>query len=80
MYSSCWKSLSIKLTAVNRIWMKIFLLVFCWLSTPIKYVVAYSHRNEVVCLLISLLRVGESIGCFAGYSAQYHILIFNLDM
>lgn len=32
MYSSCQKSLSIKLTAVNRIWMKIFLFLFCWLA------------------------------------------------
>lgn len=53
MYSSCRKSVSIKLAAVNRIWMKIFLLVFCWLSIPTEYVVAHSHRNEVVCVLIS---------------------------
>jgi len=77
MYSSCQKSLSIKLTAVNRIWMKIFLFLFCWLAI-LSMQLHTSHKNEVVCLLY-LLRLGVRTRCLTGYS-EYRVFIFYLHV
>lgn len=71
MYSSCRRSLSIKLTAMNGIWMKIFLLLFCWLSMQSHT----SHRNEVVYFL-DLLRLAVSTGCITGCSVEYCVFVF----